>query len=143
MSTEENKAIARRMVDAWNRGDLDALDEVVAPDYVFHDPADPATPRGPEGAKRMARAFRTAFPDLRLTIADEIAEGDKVVQRLTAAGTHRGPLLGVPATGKAVTMSSIEVMRIEGGKIAEHWDEFDMLGLLQQLGAVPTPAIPE
>jgi steroid delta-isomerase-like uncharacterized protein len=134
MSTEENKALARRMVDAWNQGDLDALDELIAPDYVFHDPADPTTASGPAGAKQMVSAFRTAFPDLRLTIAAEIAEGDKVVQRLTATGTHRGPLLGIPATGKQVTMSSIEVMRIERGKIAEHWDEFDMLGVLQQLG---------
>jgi steroid delta-isomerase-like uncharacterized protein len=130
------------MIDAWNGGDLDALDDVVAPDYLFHDPADPAMSRGPEGAKQMVRAFRTAFPDLRLTIADEIAEGDKVVQRLTATGTHRGPLMGISPTGTSVTMSSIEIMRIAGDKIAEHWDEFDMLGVLQQLGAVPTPGTP-
>ena len=137
MSTEENKALARRMVEAWNRGDLAALDDLIAPDYVFHDPADPAMPPGPRGAKEMVAAFRAAFPDLRLTIEDEIAEGAMVVQRLTATGTHNGPFAGVPPTGKPVTMSSIEVLRVERGKIAEHWDEFDMVGLLRQLGALP------
>jgi steroid delta-isomerase-like uncharacterized protein len=130
------------MIDAWNGGDLDALDAVVAPDYLFHDPADPALPRGPEGAKRQVRAFRTAFPDLALTVADEIAEADKVVQRLTATGTHRGPFMGIPPTGRRVTMSSIEIMRVAGGRIAEHWDEFDTAGVLQQLGAVPAPRGP-
>jgi steroid delta-isomerase-like uncharacterized protein len=137
MSTEENKALARRMVEAWNRGDLAALDDLIAPDYVFHDPADPAMPPGPRGAKELVAAFRTAFPDLRLTIEDEIAEGAMVVQRLTGTGTHHGPFAGVPPTGKPVTMSSIEVLRVERGKIAEHWDEFDMVGLLRQLGALP------
>jgi steroid delta-isomerase-like uncharacterized protein len=139
VSTEENKAIARRMVDAWNRGDPDALDGVMAPDYLFHDPADPALPRGPEGAKQQLTAFRTAFPDLRMTIEAEVAEGDLVVVRLAGAGTHRGAFMGVPPTGRRVTLSSIEVMRVERGKIAEHWDELDALGLLQQLGAMPTP----
>ncbi len=137
MSTEENKALARRMVEAWNRGDLAALDDLIAPDFVFHDPADPAMPPGPRGAKELVAAFRTAFPDLRLTIEDEIAEGAMVVQRLTGTGTHHGPFAGVPPTGKPVTMSSIEVLRVERGKIAEHWDEFDMVGLLRQLGALP------
>jgi steroid delta-isomerase-like uncharacterized protein len=139
MSPEENKALARRMVEAWNRGDLAALDDLIAPDYVFHDPADPALPPGPRGAKVQVTAFRAAFPDLRLTIEDEIAEGAMVVQRLTITGTHRGPFAGVPPTGKPVTTSSIEVLRVERGKIAEHWDEFDMVGLLRQLGALPAP----
>jgi steroid delta-isomerase-like uncharacterized protein len=139
LSADEHKATARRLVEAWNGAALELLDEIVAPDYLFHDPADPTMPRGPEGAKQQIRAFRTAFPDLHLTIEDEIAEGDKVVQRLSATGTHQGPLLGIPPTGKAVRTSSIEVMRIAEGKIAEHWDELDLLGLLQQLGAIPTP----
>lgn len=88
------------------------------------------------------RAFRTAFPDLQLTIADEIAAGDKVVQRLTATGTHRGPFMGIPPTGKRVTMSSIEIMRVAGGRIAEHWDEFDVAGVLQQLGVALEPGVP-
>lgn len=139
MSPEENKALARRMVEAWNRGDLAALDDLIAPDYVFHDPADPALPPGPRGAKAQLTAFRAAFPDLRLTIEAEIAEGAMVVQRLSITGTHRGPFAGVPPTGKRVTTSSIEVLRVEQGKIAEHWDELDMMGLLQQLGAFPAP----
>ena len=146
MTLEDTKAVARRMVEAWNRGDPDALDGIFAPDYLFHDPADPALPRGPEGARRQLAAFRAAFPDLRLTIEAEIAEevaagsagGVLVVQRLTGRGTHRGDFLGVPPTGKQVTFTSIEVMRVEGGKIAEHWDELDALGLLRQLEA-PLP----
>ncbi len=138
VTLEENKVIARRMVDAWNHGDLDALDDVIAPDYHFHDPADPNLPHGSEGAKQQLTAFRTAFPDLHFTIAAEIAEGDLVVQRLTGRGTHRGAFMGVPPTGQLVTLSSIEVMRIEGGKIVEHWDELDALGILRQLGALPS-----
>ncbi len=135
MSAEENKAVARGMIDAWNRGDSDALDGLIAPDYRFHDPADPALPAGPEGAKQQLTAFRTAFPDLRFTIEAEIAEGDLVVQRLAGTGTHGGAFMGVPPTGRPVAFTSIEVMRIEAGKIAEHWDELDALGLLRQLGA--------
>jgi steroid delta-isomerase-like uncharacterized protein len=137
VSIEENKAVARGMIDAWNRGDPDALGDLIAPDYLFHDPADPALPRGPEGAKRQLTAFRAAFPDLRFTIEAEIAEGDLVVQRLAGTGTHRGAFMGVPPTGRPVTITSIEVMRVAGGKIAEHWDELDALGLLRQLGATP------
>jgi len=135
VSTEVNKAVARGMIDAWNRGDPDALDGLIAPDYRFHDPADPALPRGPAGAKQQLTGFRTAFPDLRLTIEAEIGEGNLVVQRLAGTGTHRGAFLGVPPTDRPVKFTSIEVMRIEGGKIAEHWDELDALGLLRQLGA--------
>src|SRR5688572_20478109 len=105
------------MIDAWNRDGPDGPDDpdgIFAPDYLFHDPADPDLPRGPEGAKRQLQAFRAAFPDLHLTIEAEIAEGALVVQRLTGRGTHRGAFLGVPPTGKRVTFTSIEVMRVAG-----------------------------
>jgi steroid delta-isomerase-like uncharacterized protein len=132
-----NVAIARRFFEAWVGGDAAALDEVVAPDYVFHDPADPDTPPGPAGAKAMAAGFRAAFADMRPVEEDYVAGGDKVVYRWRVRATHRGAFAGVPPTGRAVELSGIEIVRLAGGRIVEHWDEIDGLGLLRQLGALP------
>ena len=132
-----NVAIARRFFEAWVGGDAAALDEVVAPDYVFHDPADPDTPPGPAGAKAMAAGFRAAFADMRPVEEDYVAGGDKVVYRWRLRVTHRGAFAGVPPTGRAVELSGIEIVRLAGGRIVEHWDEIDALGLLRQLGAIP------
>ena len=132
-----NGAVARRFFAAWMGGDPAALDEVVAPDYVFHDPADPATPPGPAGAKAMAAGFRAAFADLRLVEEDYVVGGAQVVYRWRVRGTHRGAFAGVPPTGRAVEFSGIEIVRLAGGRIVEHWDEIDALGLLRQLGAGP------
>jgi steroid delta-isomerase-like uncharacterized protein len=132
-----NVAIARRFFEAWVGGDAAALDEVVAPDYVFHDPADPDTPPGPAGAKAMAAGFRAAFADMRPVEEDYVAGGDKVVYRWRLRATHRGAFAGVPPTGRAVELSGIEIVRLAGGRIVEHWDEIDALGLLRQLGAIP------
>jgi len=132
-----NVAIARRFFEAWVGGDAAALDEVVAPDYVFHDPADPDTPPGPAGAKAMAAGFRAAFADMRPVEEDYVAGGDKVVYRWRLRATHRGAFAGVPPTGRAVELSGIEIVRLAGGRIVEHWDEIDALGLLRQLGALP------
>jgi len=132
-----NVAIARRFFEAWVGGDAAALDEVVAPDYVFHDPADPDTPPGPAGAKAMAAGFRAAFADMRPVEEDYVAGGDKVVYRWRLRATHRGAFAGVPPTGRAVELSGIEIVRLAGGRIVEHWDEIDALGLLRQLGAFP------
>jgi steroid delta-isomerase-like uncharacterized protein len=143
MSAEENKAVARRFFgEVWGKGNLAVADELVAADYRFHDPSDPDLPPGPEGAKRMAAAFRAAFPDLEVTEEDYVAEGARVAYRWAARGTHLGELFGIPATGKRVAFTGIEFLRLEGGKLAEHWDEVDVLGLLQQLGALPAPAGP-
>ena len=140
MSTAENKALVRRwMEEAWGQGKLDVLDELIGPDYVLHGAADPDLPRGPAGARQLTTAFRAPFPDLRATIDDLIAEGDRVVCRWTAQATHEGEFAGVPATHKQVTFTGIEIVRIANGRIAEGWDEVDLLGLLQQLGAVPAP----
>jgi len=132
-----NVAIARRFFEAWVGGDAAALDEVVAPDYVFHDPADPDTPPGPAGAKAMAAGFRAAIADMRPVEEDYVAGGDKVVYRWRLRATHRGAFAGVPPTGRAVELSGIEIVRLAGGRIVEHWDEIDALGLLRQLGALP------
>jgi steroid delta-isomerase-like uncharacterized protein len=139
--SEENKTIARRALDVFNTGMLDELDELVSADAVDHDPQNPfAGTHGPEAAKQMAITYRAAFPDLHVTIEDQIAEGDEVVTRWTAVGTHEGDLPGLPASGSSTTVTGIGIDRIEAGKIVESWGNWDTLGMLQQLGAVPAAA---
>jgi predicted ester cyclase len=139
MSLEENKAKMRRFhEEVLNRGNLSVVDELLTTDFVEH-AAPPGTAPGAEGVKQMIMMFRTAFPDLHLTEEDWIAEGDKVVCRYTIRGTHKGEFMGIAPTGKQVVITGIEIVRFEGGKPVEHWEEMDMLGLLQQLGAIPTP----
>ena len=138
--SEENKAIVRRQEEElFTQGNLDAADEVYAPDYVGHDPSNPEDIRGLEAAKQAASDYRKAFPDLRVTVEDVIAEGDKVAARLRFRGTHRGELDGIAPTGRRVDCTGIVISRMEGGKIAEDWANFDDLGMKQQLGAVSKP----
>jgi steroid delta-isomerase-like uncharacterized protein len=139
MSGEGNKIVARRLLDAVNTGDLAAAAELVAPDYVDHS-APPGNPGGPAGFTAAIQMYRAAFPDFFWTIEDMIGEGDKVAIRVTARGTHRGELMGIAPTGKQVTVTGIGVWRIADGKVAEAWVNRDLLGLLQQLGAIPAPA---
>jgi predicted ester cyclase len=126
MSTGENKAVVRReQEELWNHnGNLDAAEEIFTPDYV-------------EAAKQEAADFRQGFPDVRSTIEDLIAEGDKVVARWTSHATHQGEYMGIPPTGREVEFTGISVYRIEAGKIAESWSVEDELGLMRQIGAVP------
>ncbi len=140
MSAEENKAIARRAYEILSSGNLEALEEVIAPDVVDHN-AQPGQPGGIEGTRQVVGMFRAAFPDLRFIPEDLIAEGDRVVARLTVTGTHRGEFQGLPPTGKQVTMSGVEIVRLAGGKAVERWGQFDILGMLQQLGAIPAPGV--
>jgi len=136
MSTEANKALVRRLIEeAWNQGNPDVIDELVSLDYVLH--IDAPGPPGREGYKRDVLMHRTAFPDLRFTIEDMVAEGDKVVLRATLRGTHRGEYIGIAPTGKQITLTAISIRRITDGQIAEEWVEMDMLGLMQQLGVAP------
>lgn len=131
----ENKAVVRRLFEeVWEKGNLAVADEIFAADYVHHDPSTPDFGRGPEGEKKRATLYRTAFPDLRLTIDDMIAEGDTVVTRWTARGTHKGELRGIAPTGKPVTVTGISVARFSGGKAAEQWVNWDALGMFAQLG---------
>jgi steroid delta-isomerase-like uncharacterized protein len=139
MSTEENTALVRRAVEAFNRGDGDAVEELFAADYVDYDPSRAALPPGPEGVTQAWQMMRAAFPDLEATIDDLIAEGDRVAVRGHIHGTHDGELMGIPPTGKRVTIALIDINRIADGRLAERWAVVDMLGLLQQLGAIPTP----
>jgi steroid delta-isomerase-like uncharacterized protein len=139
--SEQKKAISRRLVEeSFNEGKFDVIDELVAPDFANYDPASPEEVRGPEGLKAFVRTYRSAFPDIRVTIEDQIAEGDKVVSRWSARGTQQGELMGMPASGKQARVTGITIDRLEGGKIIESWNNWDTLGMLQQLGAVPEPA---
>ncbi len=139
MAAEENKAIVARLADAiWNQGDLTAVEELYAPDIIDHSPA-PGQAPGLEGEKQVVTQFRTAFPDLQTTNDDLIAEGDTVVLRWSGRGTHQGEFAGIPPTGKPMTVTGIEIYRFSNGKVVERWGEFDMLGILQQLGAIPAP----
>ncbi len=136
MSTEENKVLLRRLYEeVWNQGNMATVDELLAADYVLHDPAHLI--HGPEGFKAYVSAFRAAFPDLHAIVEDQIAEENKAAMRFTAYGTHKGELQGIPPTGKQVILSGINIQRIANGKIVENWVNLDVLGLLQQLGVIP------
>jgi steroid delta-isomerase-like uncharacterized protein len=139
--SEHNKTISRRAVEEpFNKGNLDVVDELGAPSFVNHDPSSPEDIRGVEGFKEFINTYRSAFPDLRVTIEDQIAEGDKVVSRWSARGTQKGELQGMPPSNKQATVTGISIDRLEGGKIVESWNNWDTLGMLQQLGAIPETA---
>ena len=141
MAEEENKALLRRAVEEVfsAQGDVDVADEIFAPDYVGMNPTDPQAVRGPEGVKELANMYRSAFPDVRLIIEEQVAEGDKVVTRWIAYGTHQGEMMGIAPTGNQVRVEGITISHIQEGKIVQEWELFDTLGLMQQLGAAPTP----
>jgi steroid delta-isomerase-like uncharacterized protein len=143
MLSETNKTVLRRFFDeVWNKGNLTVLNEIIAKDHVNSGPGSiPGLPTGPEGTKQLVTVYRNAFPDVHFTIDEQIAEGDKVVTRWTAHGTHQGELAGLPATGKSSTVTGIAVDRIVNGKIAESWGIFDEFGMMQQLGAIPMPEL--
>jgi steroid delta-isomerase-like uncharacterized protein len=139
MTTEENKARSRRFFEeVWGQGNLAVIEELTAPSFIDHN-APPSLPPGLDGLKQFVVMYRSAFPDLRVSVEDLIAEGDKVVIRWTAHGTNTGPLFGMPATGKVATISGITIERKVDGKTVEGWNNFDQLGVLQQLGVIPGP----
>ena len=140
MSVEENRALIQRFVEeAFNRGNLGVVDEIYAPVYVGHTAGVPEQTPGPEGVKEFVEIYRSAFPDLHTTIEDMVTEGDKVAYRWTAVGTHQGELLGLPPSGNRVELTGVTIERIEGGRIVETWNNFDQLGMLRQIGAIPAP----
>src|ERR671912_1068168 len=136
---EENKAVIRRWIEAFNERNLEAEADLLAPGYVAHVPAAPGPLEGLEAWRQFTGPFVEAFPDLRLTVEDIMAEGDMVAARVAFDGTHRGEFQGIPPTGKEVAFTSIEVNRVVDGKVEAHWVEIDLLGLMQQLGAIPEP----
>ncbi len=138
--SEQNKTLYRKFVDeVINKKNLAMIDEMMAPDYIEHDEMPPGMPAGVEGLKQMMGMFFTAFPDMQSTTEDVIAEGDRVVGRHTMVGTHSGDFMGIPATGKRVSIGEIHIVRIVNGKGVEHWGQVDMMGMMQQLGVVPGP----
>ena len=138
MQVETNTTVASRWYEeVFNAGKIELIDELFAPNFVDHDPSNPLP--GLDGVRQLVSMYRGAFPDLRLTVEDEITEGDKVVTRFTGRGTHKGPLMGIPPTGKRVTITAIDILRFENGRIAEHWGNQDLLGMMRQLGVIPAP----
>lgn len=135
---EDNKRLVRRFVyEVWHQGNLDLIDEIVAADYVRHDPAWPEEVRGRDGLRQYMSTVRQAFADLQVTIEEIIAEGDKVVVRWRAKGTHQDDFMGIRATWRGMALLGMSMHRIESGQIAETWDGYDALGLMQQLGVIP------
>lgn len=138
MSPADNKSIARRFFeDMLGTGNWDIADQILAPDVLMHHPSSPEPLRGLEAVKGLLSAFRTGFPDLHLTVEDEIGEGDKVAVRWRARGTHTDNLFGIPPSGKRMNVAGISILRIAGGKIVEDWVAEDSLGLMQQIGVIP------
>ncbi len=133
---EENETVVRACFENASQGNFDALDEIVAPDYVLH----PDGVRGADGLKEMVEGYRNALSGLRVVIDQQFSEGDYVATRFTIRGTHDGDLMGTPPTGKDVAFTGITVSRCEAGRIAEEWEITDMLSLLGQVGAVPEMA---
>jgi steroid delta-isomerase-like uncharacterized protein len=129
----------RRFWGVWEEGNIGLVDELVAPDYVNHNPGIPGQPESPEGIKAVVSMFRGGMPDLRVNIDDMIAEGDRVAVRYKIEGTHEGELFGVPPTGRRLSIESCTVEQVSDGKIREHWRVTDTLDMMQQLGAIPTP----
>jgi len=140
MSAEENKRLVRRFYQEIDKGNLDVIDELVAADYVDHNPPPfPGLPPGREGVKQAFKIFWEATPGHH-NIEDQIAEGDKVVTRLTSYGRHEGDLPGAPRTGNDLRMTSITIHRLADGKLIEKWAEKDLIGFLRQIGVMPGQA---
>jgi steroid delta-isomerase-like uncharacterized protein len=141
MGTEDNnKALVRRVLEeAFNKGNLAVVDEAIATNYVSYDPAVP-TVHGPAGLKQLIGMYRSAFPDVRLTVEEIVAIGDTVVTRWSATGTHRGPFSGVPPTGRKATVTGMQISHFANGKVVEDFVNWDTLGLMRQLGVIPEAA---
>jgi predicted ester cyclase len=139
VSAEDNKALVRRFVDeVQSKGNTDLIYEICSPEFVNHS-APPDLPADREGIKILTTMFKGAFPDSYFSVEDMIAKGDKVVTRKTFHGTHEGEFMGIPPSGRHVTVSVIDVVRISEGRVVEHWSVGDNLGMMQQLGVMPQP----
>lgn len=137
MSSEENKAVLRRINDdVVSQGKFAVVDELLTPDFIDHTPF-PGVPATREGITLLFKGLRSAFPDLTATIRDQVAEGDRVVTRKLLHGTHGGELFGIPATGRHVDFGVIDIVRVVDGTMAEHWAVVDQMTLMQQLGVIP------
>jgi steroid delta-isomerase-like uncharacterized protein len=140
VSIEENKAIVLRYFQEMDRGNIDVVDELIAAEYVDHNPALPGVGPGREGTRQYMRMLKTAFPDASHTIDDIIAEGNKVMTRVTARGTFLGECMGYQPNGNVIEISGIAVHRVENGRLVEHWAHADIAGFMRQIGADAVPA---
>jgi steroid delta-isomerase-like uncharacterized protein len=139
VTPEDNKAFMQRFTEFINTGSEKLAAEVVSPDAIFYVPGSPEPMRGPAGYLTIIRMMRSGFPDIQWTLEEMITEGDKVAARFIMRGTHRGPFFGVPPTGKPIEVQAMNFYRLSGGQIVEERGQPDLLGLLQQIGAVPGP----
>ena len=137
MSSEQNKTIVRRLLEEPWKGDLRVVDELVDPNYVGYVASSPEPLRGPDGFKENVATYRAAYSDARITVDEQIAEGDKVVTRWTGRGKHDGDLMGIAPTGKQVKVSGLTFSRLANGKVIEEYTNWDTFGMMQQLGVVP------
>jgi steroid delta-isomerase-like uncharacterized protein len=136
--SEQNKTNVRRLFEeVWNKGHVAVADELIAPAYTHHDSSTPDVGRGPESEKKRVTLYRNAFPDIRFTIEDLLAEGETVVARWSCRGTHKGELNGIAATGKQFNIAGVSIARFTNGKMFEGYVNWDALSLMQQLGVVP------
>jgi steroid delta-isomerase-like uncharacterized protein len=139
--SEQNKNAVRRLFDElWNKGNLPVADELIGANYTHHDSSTPDVGRGPESEKKRVTLYRNAFPDLRLTVEDLFAEGETVVARWSCRGAHKGEFNGIAPTGKQFAITGVTIARLASGKIVEGYVNWDALGLMQQIGAVPVTA---
>jgi steroid delta-isomerase-like uncharacterized protein len=136
--TQENKNMVQRFIEEGDKGNVDAFDDMIPPDAVDHSPF-PGQPAGREGVKYIFRMLKSAFPDMRTEVHEMVAEGDRVAVRSRIVGTHQGEFMGVPASGKPVSIEGIDILRFENGKMVEHWGVYDAMGMMMQIGAIPTP----
>jgi steroid delta-isomerase-like uncharacterized protein len=140
---EQNRELALSLFEAWGKGDFDALDDYCSPDLRFYFPSNNPNPMSLGELKDFAKVYREAIHSIEWTMEEMIASGDKVVMRFVERGTHEGEFMGIPATGNTYEVSGIGIMRIENGRIVEQWEDFDMLGMMQQLGMELKPAAAE
>lgn len=140
MGAESNKDIVRRVIEEPWRGNMDVIDQFIADDYIGYDPSQPEPMQGPQGVKEFIRTYMDAFRDARVTVDAIFGDGDFVATRWNGRGIHEGELQGIAPTGKEATVTGITISRLADGKIVEEWLNWDTLGLLVQLGAIPEPA---
>jgi steroid delta-isomerase-like uncharacterized protein len=134
----DSKQVFNRFWDeAVSGGNLDAIDEIVADDIVEHEEGFPGQPSGKEGVKFFVNTLREAFPDIKASVGNTLADGNLAAGEATITGTHKGDFMGVPASDKSFEVSSVDIIRVEDGKVAEHWGVTDTMSLMQQIGAIP------
>ena len=133
--SEQNKALVRRVFESMSKGDLSMMDEVISPEYKNYNMPTPAP--GAEGLKQLIGAFRSGFPDFKVDLEQVLADGDRVITQGVWTGTHQGEFMGIPATGKPISVGYIDIWRFVDGKAVENWVQMDMVGMMQQLGVAP------